>query len=163
MLTPPRYLFVCTANLNRSPMAAAWAQRHFERSFVAADVRSAGTHAGGRQTAAAYTIDVMREEGFDLRAHRSQRVTADLLQWADKAVVMEPMHHELLCELAPQFAERVVGLWPFLPVESDAVPDPHEQDLTVYRHCRDLIAVATRAFVEQELKERRSRRQRTNS
>lgn len=139
-------------------MAAAWAHRHFERSFVAADVRSAGTHGGGRQPAAAYTIDVMREEGFDIRAHRSQGLKPELVTWADKVVVMEPEHRDIVLGLAPELGDRVVGLWPFLPFDAEAVPDPHGQELPVYRHCRDLIAVATRSFVEAELAERRARR-----
>jgi protein-tyrosine-phosphatase len=138
-------------------MAAAWALRLLEDRFVAAEVRSAGTHASGEAQAAAYAIDAMRELGFDLRAHRSTPLDEDLMSWADHVVVMEPMHAEVgLGLLGGDDVERSIrALWRHLGEGADHVPDPHGRALDVYRSSARQIGAATEAFLDESLLERR--------
>lgn len=146
----PRYLFVCTANINRSPIAAAWAARLLEDRFVAADIRSAGTHARTGDAAAAYAIDAMRELGFDLRSHRSSPLDAELLSWADHVVVMEPMHAEVARRLLGGAEElgKVQGLWLHQAVPAKHVADPQGQSLDVYRGSAREIGNSLKALLD---------------
>lgn len=139
-------------------MAAEWAVRHLEERFVTPEIRSAGTHAHDGMEAAAYAIDAMRELGFDMRGHRSQRLDESLLDWADHVVVMEPMHAEIAALLMAPSAEaaRVSGLWSHLEGQAGAVPDPHRLSLEVYRHSARSIGAAVQRLVEEQLGAQRS-------
>jgi protein-tyrosine-phosphatase len=155
---PARYLFVCTANINRSPVAAAWAERAFAEQFVAVEVKSAGTHAWPGMEAGAYTVDAMRELGVDLRAHRTTRLDGDLLRWADHVLVMEPGHAEICTQLAPEVEPRIAGLWAWLGEEWQFVPDPHGEALDVHRANVRLIGDAVRKMAAAHVAARRAAR-----
>ncbi|MEE2828802.1 MAG: hypothetical protein VX498_06420 [Myxococcota bacterium] len=160
---PPRYLFVCTANINRSPMAAAWAERLFAERLVAVEVRSAGTHAWSGGEAAAYAVDAMRELGFDLRSHRSQPLDRELVHWADHVVVMEPGHARITRSIndeslpGSEGRTQVEGLWPHLAEAESEVPDPQGMDLSEYRRSASSIGVAVGSLVESHLAATRGR------
>lgn len=87
---PGRVLFVCHGNICRSPYAAG---RHLlgarERGRRAVEVASAG-FLGPDRRSPPVAREVAAERGVDLEAHRSRLVTAELVAWADLAVVMEP-------------------------------------------------------------------------
>ena len=145
--------------MNRSPTAAYWAERHFAARFVAAEIRSAGTHARDGGEAAAHTTAAMFDHGFDLRPHRTTRLSRPALEWADQVVVMEPMHRDVIFSMAPELASRVVELWPFIDPASESVMDPHGGPLDGYQQSATEIGLAVRALVDQVLAERRRRRQ----
>ncbi len=149
---------MCTANINRSPMGEAWAKQLFQKRFVMAEVRSAGTHAWGDALAGADTTEAMRELGFDLREHRSTRLTSELLAWADVVAVMEPMHAEVALELDPSVEDKLVRLWSFLPGQPDHVEDPIGQQLEAHRAAAVRVGDATKAAVEQWFARRRAAR-----
>jgi protein-tyrosine phosphatase len=108
----PSVLFVCTANICRSPMAEA-----IFKSKVAGDenasgwrVESAGTWASGGQPAADFSHQVMRERGLDIGDHRSQSITRELLQDFDLILTMEKNHKEALRAEFPEFADTIYVL-----------------------------------------------------
>lgn len=141
-------------------MAEFWARHLLEERFVMADVRSAGTHAWTGAEAGAYTADAMRELGQDLRAHRTTRVTAELLEWADVVGVMEPMHEEVVLELLPAVEAKLHRMWTYLPEEDDAdhVNDPHGQELEAHRVAAKAIRGAVQEFIKRWFAERRAAR-----
>ncbi len=155
----PRWLFVCTANINRSPMGEAWARQRFAERFVSADVRSAGTHAWGDAPAGADTTEAMHECGFDIRPHRSTRLDADLLAWADVVVVMEPMHAEIALELDPTVEPKLRRLWTYMDGDVDHVHDPIGQPLDAHRTAAKRVGEATTKVVDEWFAQRRAQRQ----
>jgi len=155
-----RYLFVCTANINRSPTAAAWAEHHLAERFVSAEIRSAGVAAWEGAEASAYAIDVMRELGIDMREHRSQPISAELLHWAEHIVVMEPGHRDHILSLLPEVEPRITGLWSYLSETVDHVPDPHRQAIDVFRASCISIGAAIEKLIIEHLAARRAARRR---
>ena len=153
---PLRYLFVCTANINRSPTAATWADKYLTDRFVFAEIKSAGTHAWDGNPAGAYSIDAMRELGFDMREHRSQPATAELLEWADHVVVMEPMHEEFLRPAMPE-GKTMLRLWDYME-GTDHVVDPHGGPLEAHQQAAALIGTAIELMVSEHLAARRAAR-----
>lgn len=148
---------MCTANINRSPTAAAFAQRTLTHDhFIAADVRSASARGWSGEPAGAYTIDAMRELGFDLREHVSRAMSVDLLGWADKVIVMEDDHAERAIAMAPDAEPRIVRLWHFLDEEHGHMPDPHGQDLDNHREAVRRIQGAVAKLVDELLTEWRA-------
>lgn len=93
-----KVLVVCTANICRSPYAAAaLAQR-----LPALDVCSAGVQASSGRAVDAVMAGYAVERGYrDLSTHRSQPVLAALLRACDLVLCMERAHRDILLGGAP--------------------------------------------------------------
>jgi L-threonylcarbamoyladenylate synthase len=146
-----RYLFVCTGNLCRSPMAEGLAARILADRLGCApdelgrhgvDVESAGTAAMPGLAASPNAVEAMRERGIDIGNHRSRPITVDVLLAADYIWVMTRSHLESVLRLAPELAGRVALVDP----TGDAIADPIGGDLDVYRACAGYLekAIAVR-------------------
>lgn len=133
-------LFVCTANICRSPMAAGIMRRRIAALGLADQVQvaSAGVYADEGYEASANAIVTLSGRGIDLRQHRSQPVTMRLLAEADIVLVMEEAHRRSLFYLAPQHLGKV-----FLLTEMsgsyDDVADPYGGPLEGYTFTADLL------------------------
>lgn len=99
-----RILFVCTANVCRSPIAKAFFDRSLSaKAHLAAPVAtdSAGTTTLDGYHAASGAQEVMRDHGIDLSEHRSKILTQDILQAADIVLVMEEWHKHVVVSEYP--------------------------------------------------------------
>jgi protein-tyrosine phosphatase len=89
------FLFVCTANICRSPMAAALFAEQIEHLAGPVEVSSAGISATGQLADRAVpheVLEVMAPYGIDLSAHRSQVLTQPMLEGADLIIGMSRRH-----------------------------------------------------------------------
>ena len=68
---PHRLLFVCTANICRSPMAEGLARDYARRRQWPVEVRSGGVMGLIGKPAASNAVAVMREIGIDISNHQS--------------------------------------------------------------------------------------------
>jgi protein-tyrosine phosphatase len=122
----PTVLFVCTANICRSPAAevlfADWLRKN--RPGETWTVASAGTWAQAGQAASTFSRQVLAERGLDLAAHRSRAVDAELLARADVALCMTASQREALHIEFPEHAARVHLLSALAGPPYD-VPDPY--------------------------------------
>ena len=122
-----KVLFVCSANICRSPMVAAWFRRRAAAAGLAhVAVDSAGTLGLEGKTAAPEVVSLLRPLGCDLLAHRSRGVRESDLATSDLVVVMELRHAEELHERYPGFEDRVLLLRAF---EEGPDPRPGAPDL----------------------------------
>jgi glycine hydroxymethyltransferase len=135
------FLFVCTGNICRSPMAEALFRlanpgRNDYRAI------SAGLGAVDGQPPSAHSIQAMKEIGVDISRQRSQMLTAALVKQADFILGMTHSHVDTVSLLYPFAAEKT-----FLLREFDETLDPFEKDISdpiggsydVYVNCRDQI------------------------
>jgi len=81
---PRRILVLCYGNVCRSP----YLQAALLREFAGAQVISAGFIGSGRPVPP-IALELGRQRGVDLSAHRSRRVTPDLVRDADLVLVMD--------------------------------------------------------------------------
>jgi len=136
-----RVVFVCTANMCRSPMAERlFAKRLEERGVAGIAVSSAGVFAfpgsppseGMRLEAAA--------RGIDLSAHRARRFQALEIGPGDLVLVMEHAHRHELLEVhgVPEQAVRLLGS--FDPTGPEEVEDPVAGRAS-YAVCADRIGL----------------------
>lgn len=107
---PARLLVVCTANVCRSPLAAALVEElvdhHAPDGARALEVPSAGTHARPDLPAAPGMARVATAWGLDLSAHRSRPLDREVAEAADLVVTMEAAQRDMVARLAPGLTTR---------------------------------------------------------
>lgn len=86
---PYRILFVCTANICRSPAAEALARHRYGEQDAL--FRSAGLLEGGRRCPD-YLVQTLYDRGIDISKHRSYQLDHASLQAADLVLTMEGEH-----------------------------------------------------------------------
>lgn len=145
-----KWLFVCSANITRSPAAAALADLVALEAAIDVEIASAGTLGIDGQPAHRQMAAIARERGLDLSSHRSQRVTAELCGWADRIAVMTEDHAADLQRIAPECGDRIVQLGPLVGVPR--IEDPTGSWFAgPYRTTFDELDRAVRRFVADEV------------
>jgi protein-tyrosine-phosphatase len=91
----PSILFVCTANICRSPLAMAIYKSKISNQS-GWKIESAGTWAAEGLPAASNTQIVAKEYGIDLTNHLSRQVTLEILSQFDLIITLEKNHKEAL-------------------------------------------------------------------
>ncbi len=105
-----RILFVCTANICRSPIAEHYLRKVIDRLGARAiEVRSTGTDAPIGAAADPMMARLAIEHGLDLGSHRSRPIDLAELQASDEIIVMERRHRASLVARFPE-VERKISL-----------------------------------------------------
>ncbi|MBL8920840.1 MAG: arsenate reductase ArsC [Myxococcaceae bacterium] len=134
-MSPPRkLLLLCVANSARSQMGEGWARRLLGDLMT---VQSAGSRPSSVNP---YAIEVMREVGVDLTAHRSKSVDEISADSVDTVIT--------LCaeEVCPVFLGKARRLhW---PIPDPTTTDPLDRDamLQRFRAARDELERRFRAW-----------------
>jgi protein-tyrosine phosphatase len=100
-------LFVCTANICRSPMAEGLFRSIVKGRNVEWEVGSAGTWTTDGQPVSDGTRLVLEKRGISINEHKSRQVTADLLRSYQLILTMEQGQKEALRVEFPEIANRV--------------------------------------------------------
>jgi protein-tyrosine-phosphatase len=131
-----RLLFVCTGNTCRSPLAEVIARRRMaDLGWHHVEVRSAGVGAWDGGPASSGSLAAAARHDADLSAHRSSRVTPELLEWADIVLAMSPSHVMHLVEMG---AKSKAELLTTFAAEADpcGVPDFVSDPVGLHEHHR---------------------------
>jgi protein-tyrosine-phosphatase len=102
-----RVLFVCTANICRSPTAELLARVRFGEDAMA--FRSAGFLGSGR-SCPKELVGVLGQNGIDASAHRSYELDADTVAAADILLTMEGSHVQKATMLAAEAFPKTLPL-----------------------------------------------------
>ena len=119
-------LFVCTGNTCRSPMAEGYFNSKNIKNLRAL---SCGFSSAG-VSASENAVEVMKEIGVDISAHKSRYISKELL-FADKIYCMTENHRAAMLSVAQNESK--------VSVLGGGIRDPYGQDISVYRACRDEI------------------------
>ncbi len=128
----PLYLFVCTGNTCRSPMAEAMFNHKY--SHIARAL-SCGVTASGRTPIAKEAAEVLRDRGVapdNYASHISRPAARELLESADRIIGMTGDHANYLMMHFPDLAGKIYAM----PKD---IFDPYGCDTATYRRCLDDI------------------------
>lgn len=129
-------LMICTANIARSPLAAAIFGAHVAGSDLTqtVTVESAGVRARVGDPAARASIEIARQWDLDLRDHRSQPVTPGLLEASTLIVTMTAQQRDDLGARTAQLGARCFTLRELVrligAIEVDGLASPAAERLT---------------------------------
>lgn len=146
-------LFVCTANICRSPMAMGLLRYKVSASQSESPeddtlVASAGTWALDGYPAALNSILVMGELGIDISDHTSRMITLDMMDRFNLVLTMERGHKEALQIEFPDYASNVYLLSEMIG-KGYNIQDPIGRSLREFRHTvTEIDKILTEGYVK---------------
>lgn len=145
-------LTVCTANICRSPMAAALLEHALKaqpeplRSWR---VASAGVAARGSERVSENSITALKKVGLNISDHYSQPLTPQLVAEAKVIFVMTESHRSMIQLMFDPPPKHVYLLREFMPRTADReIADPYGGPLSLYEACRDEMVEAIPTLTE---------------
>ncbi len=132
---PKRILFVCTANICRSPMAETIFNALAEERGLAYRAESAGVAALTDEDIAPNARAALDEVGIYAEDHRARRVSEEMLEEADLVLTMGPRHVAALGRSFGSLSGKVYSLPQYALGASgeEGIPDPYGHTMTAYR------------------------------
>jgi protein-tyrosine-phosphatase len=146
-----KILFVCTANICRSPMAAALFNAFAPDLGVEARAESAGVAALRGEPMAPNSAAVLREIGVEPdEGHRGRQASREVLETADLVLTMSPQHAAALRRQFGSSAGKVYTLPEYAAGRDtqDSISDPYGHSISSYRASLRQIS----EYVEQALR-----------
>jgi len=138
-----KFLFVCTGNTCRSPMAEGMFRKYLAEKLecevdqlekMGYKINSAGTMGMVGVLASPEAVAACAARGIDIEAHKSRALCKELVEESDFIFAMSRMHHKLVAALGCEAANRCVLL-----AENTEIADPIGQPQQVYDYCAELI------------------------
>ncbi len=146
----PLIVFVCTANMCRSPMAEYLLKDSLEPGSTWRVV-SAGTDAPHGMPPSYQAVQVLKEWGIEMDEHRSDPLTREVVDDASVIIVMTTSHAARIRWRFPDAEGKVRLLKSFLrnSYGNDTdIPDPIGLSDVVYRGIRDLMKEAMPTLID---------------
>lgn len=129
---PHSVLFVCTYNLCRSPIAAAYfSEMVKQETEYEWEIGSAGIWAKNGLPALKPVQQIMGMHGIDISSHISRKVTQDIVDSYSLILTMERRHKELLLS-EYQYLERRLFMLTEMSGVVWTIPDPAGNNLRDY-------------------------------
>ena len=136
-------MVVCTANICRSPMAAALLQHALDVEvgpLRECRVTSAGVVARRGDPVSANSVAALKKVGLDISQHRSQPVTPEMLRRAWAVLCMTESHRAMIQVHFDASPRHLYLFREFVPGDVDReIGDPFGGPLALYETVRDEI------------------------
>lgn len=116
-------LFVCTANMCRSPLAEGLLHLRIIDEANDWRIASAGTWANDGASASSNSVIVLKDRGYDISRHSSRTITRAMVHNYQLVLVMERGHKEAIRVEFPEAAGRVFMLSEMIN-QNFSIPDP---------------------------------------
>jgi tRNA threonylcarbamoyl adenosine modification protein (Sua5/YciO/YrdC/YwlC family) len=143
-----RFLFVCTGNTCRSPMAWGIFRKYLAEKLqcdvdyldkMGYKISSAGIIDLANSPASVEATAACAAKGIDIKAHRSRALSRELVEKSDFIFTMSRMHLERIVTFIPEAASKCS-----LITKGKDIPDPIGQGQQVFNNCAELIEKAVK-------------------
>jgi protein-tyrosine phosphatase len=124
---------VCTANVCRSPMAAAIFNALSEDRNLPFRAESAGTASLEGEPMAPNAVAALEEVGIYPEAHRARQLSAETLEEAELVLAMSPRHVATLRRLRENSFAQIHILPEYASGVMEGIPDPYRHTMAAYR------------------------------
>lgn len=113
-------------------------------------VSSAGLYAYAGSPADPQMIDYLLEKGIPVPAHESRQMTEEDADWADRILVMEKRHAEIIERLWPEAKDKVEHLGRYIAagLPGDDIIDPFGRTPYHYRLAQSQITLAVASLAK---------------
>jgi len=148
-----RFLFVCTGNTCRSPMAEGIFRKYLAEKLscnvddlddMGYKILSAGVSGSFGIPASPEAVKACAAEGIDITVHRNQGLSGELVVDSDFIFAMERMHVQRIIALDPDAANKCSLL-----AEPKGIPDPIGLPQEYYDGCAKVISAAVRKRIDE--------------
>jgi len=152
-LSQVKFLFVCTGNSCRSPMAAALFRKYLAEKLqcnldqlekMGYKISSAGTVGINGMSASTEAINACKAKGADIAQHRSNALSQKAIEESDFIFVMCRMHSERVIALVPKAVKKC-----YLLTKKTEIADPIGQSQETYNNCADIIEKAVKERISE--------------
>ena len=142
-LSQVKFLFVCTGNTCRSPMAEGIFKKYLAEKLqcniddleeIGYKTNSAGIMGSAGFPASAEAVRACADKGIDIKAHRNKGLSQGLIEESDFIFAMERIHQERIIALDPKAVNKCLLL-----AGNKGIPDPIGQSQKFYNSCAKLI------------------------
>ena len=153
VLSQVKFLFVCTGNTCRSPMAEGIFKKYLaeklqckvdELERIGYKVSSAGIMGTTGYPASAEAVAVCAARGVDIGTHRNQGLSKELIEESDFIFTMDRTHQVSVVALEPDAGSRCLLL-----AGNKEVSDPIGLDQKFYENCAKLIEKAVKKRISE--------------
>ena len=152
-MTQVKFLFICTGNTCRSPMAERMFRKYLaEKSGCEVDrlnekgykVSSAGTMGIIDSPATIEAITACAAKGIDIENHKSSALSEKVIKDSDLIFAMTQAHRQWVVATDGEAANKCVLL-----AKGEEIPDPIGQSQHVYNECAEMIEKAIRQRISE--------------
>jgi protein-tyrosine phosphatase len=152
-LSQTKFLFVCTGNTCRSPIAEGMFRKYLAEKLhcdvdhlikMGYKVVSAGTMDMADQPASNEATAACAAKDIDVKAHKSRELSRELVEESDFIFVMELTHQRKVAAISPEAADKCVLL-----AENEEIADPIGQSQEYFNYCAELIEKAVRKRISE--------------
>jgi L-threonylcarbamoyladenylate synthase len=148
-----KFLFVCTGNTCRSPMAEGIFKKYLAEKLqckvdqleqAGYKISSGGIMNTSGFPASAGALAACAVKGIDLSAHRNKGLTKELIEESDVIFAMEHIHKDNIIALNHQAADKC-----FLLAKDKEISDPIGHPQEIFNKCADMIEAAVKERISE--------------
>ena len=111
-----KILFVCTANISRSFMAERILKSRLkQKNRFDVEVSSAALYDMNESAGDPPAVKILEENGFEGSGHHSRLLSEEMIDGADKVLVMEESHRKHILEIFPEREIKIFLMKSFSP------------------------------------------------
>lgn len=151
-------MFVCTGNICRSAMAAAYMKYKLKKLNLEDNVlvETSGIEAIDGDVATDFAKKAIAEYGADLSKHKARNISEFNLTEYDEIIVMTQEHMRVLNDIMPNISEKIRLLKSYMRNNKEGylnIDDPWGLSLEVYKNCaKEIVQCVDDLITELKLK-----------